>query len=150
MNLTKEQILKEPAGEKMDGWVAEYVMGWSRPLKNLGSGIWNLRMNGDYVEYLVHQDTRQRVLFEVFKKDQYWTRDNESLFAPFEYSTKIVWAWDIVEKMRNNYFKWFEMVHRPRGYICNFVGDPKYTILAKEAPLAICRAALLAVLGETE
>lgn len=57
------------------------------------------------------------------------------------YTESISDAFQIVEKMRTSHFKWFEMAHRPAGYICNFVGDPKYTEFAETAPLAICLAA---------
>lgn len=34
INLTREQILAEPAGRRLDAWVAEYVMGFRRETVN--------------------------------------------------------------------------------------------------------------------
>ena len=62
-----------------------------------------------------------------------------------EYSTNIAHAWQVVEKMRKTHFKWFEMAHRPNGYVCNFSGNQKDTVFEETAPLAICKAALKAV-----
>lgn len=57
-------------------------------------------------------------------------------------STNIAHAWQVIERMRTTHFKWFEMTHRPNGYVCNFSGDPRHTEFEKTAPLAICKAAL--------
>jgi len=60
------------------------------------------------------------------------------------YSTKISCAWQVVEKMRT-IWKWVEITHRPNGYVVNFTGNKIDSVYAYTAPLAICRAALLAV-----
>lgn len=107
---TKQEILEEPAGRRMDAWVAEYIFNTPIP--------------------------------ESFKRHGILT----DLWLLPCYSINIGDAWKVVKKLRIEHFKWFEMAHRPSGYICNFVGDPKYTIYAETAPLAICQAALLAVI----
>ncbi len=60
-------------------------------------------------------------------------------------TTSISDAFQVVEKMRVTHFKWFEMAHRPNGYTCNFSGDPRHTVFAETAPLAICLAAKEAI-----
>lgn len=60
-------------------------------------------------------------------------------------TTDLNQAFMIVDIMRKNHFLWFEMAHRPNGFVCNFVGDPKYTVFAETHGRAIVIAALMAV-----
>ena len=103
--LTREEILNEPAGRKLDAWVAEKVMGLPVTAK---------KKRFEYVH-----------------------------IAPF--STDISAAWEVVEKMQQTKFV---RVQCDNGdYWCKIGGE----ILGVKAqgdtaPLAICRAALLAVI----
>ncbi len=73
-----------------------------------------------------------------WKKDGEWVIDASPFWSP---STSISDAFQVVEKMRVSHFKWFEMAHRPNGYVCNFVGNPKYTEFAGIVPLVVSLAA---------
>lgn len=57
------------------------------------------------------------------------------------YSTDISAAWDVVEKLKESSL-WLDLNTSPDG--CQ-VGFADYFVFADTAPLAICRAALLAV-----
>src|SRR3990167_9984414 len=57
------------------------------------------------------------------------------------FSNNIAAAWQVVEKMRLSPWRWFEMAHRPSGYMCNMTGNVQHSIYAPTAPLAICKAA---------
>lgn len=105
------------SNKEFDKWVAENIMGYETAGTHSCLGIWA----------------------RIIRKD---SRSNYFDWHPTE---SISDAFQIVEKMRVTHFKWFEMAHRPAGYICNFVGDPKYTEFAETAPLAICLAAKKAI-----
>ena len=59
-----------------------------------------------------------------------------------EYSADIAAAWDVVEKMTDRGFLIRLTVDGKNEFWCAF----KFSATAKTAPLAICRAALLAVM----
>lgn len=57
-----------------------------------------------------------------------------------EPSSDIADAWEVVEKMRNPGFR----LNKEGDWGCTFGGDHRFCAFADTAPLAICRAALLA------
>lgn len=61
-----------------------------------------------------------------------------------EYSTDISAAWEVAEKLQKK--RPFVLCSSMGGYMCNF--DLEALAHAPTAPLAICRAALLAKTGE--
>ncbi len=103
--------------KEMDKWIAENVMGWVAQSHGCVT---------DADTWFMYHDANDRPTMDCSK----W-HPTESISDAFQ----------VVEKMRVTHFKWFEMAHRPNGYTCNFVGDPKYTEFAETAPLAICLAA---------
>jgi hypothetical protein len=138
MNLTREQILAMPAGREMDALVAERVMEirvyWHHYYL---TGDGKLTKCGPFLN---GQDSCESVNRKVAG-----------------YSTDISAAWRVVEKMRDALGHW-ELAHHiddPRKCYAEFGGEYepydgwhtcKGCALADTAPLAICRAALLATL----
>lgn len=61
------------------------------------------------------------------------------------YSTSIEAAWEVVEKMHQEW--WFTLVQGPDGWLADFYNDMdvRHRAKAKTAPEAICLAALKAV-----
>lgn len=125
-DLTRDEILNMPAGREMDALIAERVMGWEiHPHKT----------------HYIHNDG----------KTGYFVPCGE-----FQPSEDIAAAWQVVERMRyknfysqhtdltlasenEEWWSWTFIDHNPlAGY------SEKAT--AETAPLAICRAALLAVM----
>lgn len=133
MTLTREQIEAMPAGPELDAAVAEHVMG-SRPPLARGGNVWaNPDGNPNYASQI-----------------------------PL-YSTDIAAAWEVVEKMLAvgfsfTYFDTANISSKP-GVCAAFklgVYPPKegdadafrgYGFREQSAPLAICRAALIAKLA---
>jgi hypothetical protein len=129
---TIEQVRAEPAGRQMDAWVAEFVLG--------------LRiLDLDHMALKRVQDPRSEVYEE-------WVYIPES-------STDIAAAWEVVEKLNNMQMPNHvgpTRVHRLSNcdnnwhviFCSDFGYPPGDEVVEKTAPLAICRAALLAVLEE--
>ena len=66
------------------------------------------------------------------------------------YSTNIASAWEVVEKEEHGFSLWVSGVRS--APLCKaeiIIGDNRYGCYANTAPLAICRAALLAVLEDS-
>jgi hypothetical protein len=118
MDLSKEQILGEPTGKQMDIWVAEYVMGYDLTGKKPDLPI---RFVG----------------------------------TPPNYSEDISFAWEVVlalsKPIDGEYFQ-VTVCEKPyiQGAFCArwSRGHLQQVAFADSAPLAICRAALLAKLAE--
>jgi len=120
MKLILEQIERMNAGREMDALIAEDIMGWTRVYGR--SGLWNTQS--------------ESVRF---------TND-----IPY-YSIKIADAWKIIETMREAGYH-----SRVETQICPTVifwkkglierGPSPVTYRATSTPLAICRAALIAVM----
>ncbi len=122
-----EQLATVPAGTELDRLIAERVMGWR--LLRVGG-------DGDFRWYRFKRN-KERV---VCPEHPFYP---SLRFAPSEILTH---AWEVVERMRaTSLFPWFELAHRPSGFACNFVDDQHHMLYAETAPLAICRAALLAL-----
>jgi len=135
--MTRDEILNMPAGREMDALVAEKVMGW------------------------------------IPKDNLYW-KDNEGSFAgwatefseysvkPFRPSTDIVAAWQVLEHLIATGEQRFEapaLFKYPLAWLCVFyqkhekpgeMAPAWIDANAPTAPLAICRAALLAVMESEE
>lgn len=127
--MTRDDVLKMEAGREMDALIAEKVIGWTR-------------------KYVSEHDT------------QVWDSPNESVYlenAIPHYSTDISAAWEVVEKMlefekdvaghdqviitrTDDCLKWYIEFRKPSWEYAE----------AEALPLAICRAALLALLEPHE
>lgn len=122
--LTREQIEKMEAGPEMDALVAERVFGWAG---------WK-RAEGDCLHGIPPDATG---------------RDRHGTCVP-NYSTHIAAAWIVVDKLARLSFgidreQCFGVRYDVRCYDDPDMRD-KVRATAETAPLAICRAALLATL----
>lgn len=126
--MTHDEILNMEAGRELDTLIAEKVMGWAR-WKGATLGWEN-----------------PPSFFRTWELTSY---------GSFQPSTDISAAWDVIEKMEYNwsfvrdvgkcgseYETIGNMLYR---FIYTAPGMPIEGIVADTAPLAICRAALLAV-----
>jgi hypothetical protein len=116
MYLTREQIMSEPAGEQLDAWVAEYIMGWTY-----------------YGE----------------DKELWTNRDSWYFYVGIDdcFSTDIATAWQIIDKYLPDW--WPELICEDGVTWKCLLGWPKSepSVARADTPmLAICKAALLAVL----
>lgn len=129
---TREQILVEPAGRQMDAWVAEWVMEW--------------KVTDDKLFAFSHNTKKGYMLGQ---------HADIAFVETFMPSSDIAAAWQVVEKLTaNEWSSQFEF-NKFCWWILFFRIDP---VLPEEisegvgeadtAPLAICRAALLAVLED--
>jgi len=121
--MTRDEILKLEAGRELDALIAEKVMGLpvvelkDAPCPYCGS---EMRFCGA----------------------RSWCSDcREWRHSPYkEYSDDIAVAWEVVEKMEHC------MIYKhDDSYECEYAGQYLDSVEADTAPLAICRAALLAV-----
>ncbi len=114
MKPTRDEILAEPAGPRLNAWIAKYVTHWQP------SGMARDISGNPFPEPMP------------------------------DYSGEIAAAWEVVEKiggvaMDDNgegltYPRWAVFFNLPDG-------GTSRQVEAESAPLAICRAALLAVVG---
>lgn len=122
MKPTKEQVLAEPAGRQMDAWVSVHVFG---------------------------QECFQSK--SVFGTDDFYIFNADASRVVPYYSTDIAAAWQVVEHMGAqslpSLMQFPEVTPKWRcGFWNNSELGVHYTY-GETAPLAICRAALLAVLN---
>jgi hypothetical protein len=137
-------ILAEPAGARLDSWVAEFVMGWEARLS-------------------IEDDSRDRWVKKLPPGSEYMEEFTESLdWSP---STDLAAAWTVVEKIRdtpdpqyhNNLG--FSLAQKDRLanglWYCEMEisragagGIGVISVSAKTAPLAISRCALLTMIGD--
>ena len=127
--MTREEILKMEAGREMDCAIAEEIFGW-KILTKIPPLIWINnpadKANGGYGNRVPH------------------------------YSTDIAAAWEVVKKLvsieEEGFTKWQVVIDSDgiNRWIADFKDDPLHTTncSAPTAPLAICRAALLAIMKE--
>ena len=80
--------------------------------------------------------------------DGWWTGDAK-VITYFSPSKSILSAWHVVEKMKENSYSLFLSVYhdkKPKGFFTKGLGYKNHEVIADTELLAICRAALLAVL----
>jgi len=162
MNLTREQILEMKAGREFDALVAELVMGWEwlqRPNEEAGSVVirkalfgpepW-VRFNFNPEQWVPAQESAPR----FYDWDECCgLRENDGHINTFRlppYSTDIAAAWTVVEKLIERTPEediHIEHLHGEWAVDCFYsvhFGGWDECVLAETAPLAICRAALIA------
>lgn len=117
--MTRDEILNMPAGRYLDSKIAEMVMGLTVDYEFDEPHIPSLRDKYDEWGYLPN------------------------------YSTDISAAWEVIEKIKDEHLT-FDMFYRPheqKWWVTVFASDhAKDHGIADTAPLAVCRAALLAVM----
>lgn len=131
MKLTRDEILNMPAGREMDALIAERVMG--------------------------HEVNRQA---QLFAHGLYYADMSEGIVRLQDYSTNMGAAWDVVEKLENGDEILQIGLRRSRAvnqWNCWLIGKmdqypcaPASDVYEDTAPLAICRAALLATMQDRE
>lgn len=141
------EIIKMPAGREMDALVAEFIFYW----------IWIPSPLNTEQKIIVPTDKSKSDIIIPDSSAWWWGEDIRAL-VPY-YSTDIAAAWQVVEKMSRPDWAWiiesFNLANedKPRWFAC-FWGDIDGELCsdasaeADTAPLAICRAALLAILKE--
>jgi hypothetical protein len=129
---TREQILNEPAGRQMDAWVAEFVMGWPQ---------WDFKNDWEG-SFPMWRDDEGVLLYTTYDDPHYWSPSKD-----------IAAAWQVVEKLHGPYTLnvFTSDFDRSVGFCCHIrrVGTFPSSFAYEygdTAPLAVCRAALLAVL----
>ena len=118
-------ILEHPANRCLDTWVAEKVM----------------------------RDNTDRFIWKRYGKPD--CIQSEEYGGPQEYSTDIAAAWQVVEKIKNTPYLYPQLRYSHSWVFGIWRNNPNTNkdygwlaeVYADTAPLAICRAALLAVIG---
>lgn len=116
-----------PAGPEMDRLVAEKVMGWAIKRHYQPEGM------------IFH--AREDDAIFVDGKMKWWA----NAWSP---STNIAHAWGVVEKMRQLSWKAFQLSSHDEGQRWGAIfmsGGMEARKVADTAPLAICRASLIAM-----
>lgn len=137
--MTREEILAMPAGRETDALIAEKVMGLKPEPSSEHEGWY-----GDLIPIGDHE----------FIDPQGWVYfDKKYGLQPVpDYSTNIAAAWKAVEKLNLSYRIGIDKAH-DNVFWCWFdLDDPEdyameknYYATGNTVPLAVCRAALLAV-----
>ena len=123
--MTPSEIDALPAGRELDAMVATFVMG-CKVIVDGGKPYCDCDDRGHF------------------------TRDANDVYADLPcYSTDIAAAWQVVEKLKGAAVEWFFHIDIPKPSVTDewraiFTPATRYS-WAKTAPLAICRAALVAV-----
>jgi len=138
--MTRDEILNMPAGREMDALIAEKVMGWNILTKPDGYRYW--------------ADTDGEFACGVPPEEGYFEDEEDLHLLKWHPSESILWAWDVVEVLRGKFWsttitQWDHS--RKTVVTCEYRsgrGEHKAPLYADAdtAPLAICRAALLAVM----
>ena len=142
--MTRDEILRLPAGPEMDALVAERVMGWHRGEGRTADSWYNASL-----ECVAPAEDSELDMWDGS------CANCDSAWSP---STRISNAWEVVEKLqargvRLHYSSdgWhFGIGYTPPSRFMDDPPDPEeweVECCAPTAPLAICRAALLAVMG---
>ena len=129
--MTREEILKLEPGPELDRLMAEKVMGWKRTTKGAPPGC------------------------AYWKDDDGLVRANETPGGSLDWnpSTDIAAAWEVVKYMAQRQFDFILSGHGEKYIVqvwnadpgANRVRNPLATVYGP-VPLAICQAALLAVM----
>lgn len=138
--MTRGEILKMPTGREMDAVIAECVMGEPEPLmaESEVTVIYMSLLRGYDVPHSAGGAWYATMDFED-GDTPYW--------EPCHFSTNIAKAWRVVEKLMGFVFGVDVCVNHADGWWCRVKHSDGglTTATADTAPLAICRAALLAV-----
>jgi uncharacterized protein YjaG (DUF416 family) len=124
--VNKEEILAMEAGRELDAAVAETVFGW-------------------YDISLMTNSSNNFTNYQGFSPGIHSRRKIKN------YSTDISAAWEVAEKFQTYQVTKTHQVNLPNGLEDMYraiVKANKFVAYARTAPLAICRAALLAVMEE--
>lgn len=144
--LTRAEILAEPAGRKLDKWVAEFVMGQCVWTGVAGHGI------GEVDHYNTSCGSKQG--YRSFEKphcpscNRIVATGPGAYDAAAHYSTDIVPAMQVVNLMAHRMWR---LVWLPDAKLwqSGFIDEsPVNEIETMDIPLGVCRCALLAVIGE--
>ena len=136
--MNKDEILEMQAGRELDALIAERVMGWTKVSKTVS-------------RWTEGTEIREKIVWEGKAPDDL------KCSSPIEikkYSTGIAAAWQVVEKIRGMYecksHNGIVVMSDPDGWYAEFPEPIWSDATEKTAPLAICRAALLATLESDE
>lgn len=125
--MKRDEILNMPAGREMDVLIAEHVMGWVW----FSFGSASVLRHPEKFIYGVIIDGKERRYYDGLPR----------------YSENMGDAWEVVERLRELYYRIFLSYARNIVTITldhdNYQKDMDFWIEAETAPLAICRAALL-------
>lgn len=135
---TKEQISQLEAGAELDRLIGECIF----KLPNVREGYRNgYVIYADYSDAPDGDDSEPCLIYD--------DEDGEATFLP-GYSTSIYWAWQVIKsltadglrpiQMPDWHGNWHTILYRNADYL---VQSP----WGKEAPIGICKAALLYALG---
>lgn len=117
--MTRDEIMNIPAGRDMDKLIAEKIMALT--------GIrWSTSYPTDW----------------IYSNGEYVVGKNLGWDALPRYSTDISAAWEVVEKLRHRGLFQINVWHND---MCQVNLSNCDAVVSETAPLAICRAALLAV-----
>jgi hypothetical protein len=139
--MTRDEILKMEAGAELDALIAEKVMEWHLVIDNDGWKHWDDKDN--HFAAGINQDEESKIY-----------EDEEDLhILHFHPSMSILWAWEVVEKLIElgetitlKYEKeftgkgmaWYLYTTKGAGW--------SYDTFSETPQLAICRAALIAMM----
>ena len=134
--MKRDEILKMEAGREMDALIAEKVMDWK-----------NIHKTTEYEDPDTIHMTGEMNPFIV--GNVAWV-DWEVEIFPF--STSLLDAWMVVEKLRSKYLISVRSDFNHYGCAIRLLGldDLVAVTYGDTAPLAICRAALLAAMKASE
>lgn len=136
--MTRDEILNMPAGEEIDALIAEHVFGDKKPTQALDANHVMLSMIGVTHPYTSAGGSWTGVA--------YWEEGDIPRWVAKNYSTDIAAAWEVVDKLYG-----ITLVRHKVFWHCIFdkstegERDEDY-MQGDTVPLAICRAALLAVM----
>jgi hypothetical protein len=141
--LTRDMILAEPAGVRMDGWVAERVMGWTYYSSLGGNGFRQWRVTSPPPEENGFSGpVRSYGEYTGNPQDHEWYE-----YAPIPaYSTDIGAAWEVALWLRERWGQ-FTLAAGLEWHCMHGIIESRPWGVGDTAMEAICRAALLAVVG---
>jgi hypothetical protein len=133
MELTREMILNMPAGERLNRWVAERVMGQKMPM-------------------YIHSPHIDPTTDGAWICSPSYELGDLCIWRALPFSTDILAAWQVVEKLQAKAridviaYKPFDFAPDEKRYqvlVNSEICDPCDVICFNNVALAICRAALL-------
>jgi len=125
--MSRDEILNMPAGREIDALVAEKVMGWHLATDKDGWKKW--------------VDEYDCFMRGMKQDDSPFSEDDEDFnLLHWHPSESILWAWEVVEKLA-----FYQIITKANGAGYSARVN-SIRCEAPTAPLAICRAALLAVM----